>query len=103
MAYSSFSAPCLPPRRRFSLYLRLFALLLALLPLAVQAQAPAPSAPSVGTILNPDGTVRAGTQGSFDASGYELSYGPGGEPLLRPAGPTALGWNAIGAPGAPNG
>jgi len=104
MAYSYFSAPCLPPRRHFSLYLRLLGLLLALLPLAVRAQAPAGgTAPSVGTILNPDGTVRAGTQGSFDASGYELSYGPNGEPLLRPTGPTALGWNAVGAPGAPNG
>ena len=100
MAYSYFSAPCLPPRRRFSLYLRLLGLLLALLPLAVRAQAPAPS---VGTILNPDGTVRAGTQGSFDATGYELSYGPGGEPLLWPAGTMAPGWNAVGAPGAPNG
>jgi len=102
-SHFSFSGPSAGQHRHFSLYPRLFALLLALLPLAVRAQAPAPSAPSVGTILNPDGTVRAGMQGSFDASGYELNYGPNGEPLLRPTGPTALGWNAVGAPGAPNG
>ncbi|HLK97953.1 MAG TPA: hypothetical protein VK364_09310, partial [Hymenobacter sp.] len=106
MEYFYFSGPSAGQHRRLSFYLRLFALLLALLPLAVRAQAPAGGeATSVGTILNPDGTVRAGAQGSFDASGYQLSYGPSGEPLLRPGGTAAPGWNSldVDAPGLQNG
>jgi len=106
MKHFYLSAPRTGRHRRFSTSLRLLCLLLGLLPLAVRAQAPAGGgAPSVGTILNPDGTVRAGTQGSFDASGYRLSYGQSGEPQLRPAGSAALGWNTVGGavPGMPNG
>ncbi|RZK47823.1 MAG: hypothetical protein EOO59_17340, partial [Hymenobacter sp.] len=66
------------------------------------AQAPASgAAPSVGTILNPDGTLRAGVQGSFNAAGYQLSAGKGGQPVLRTA---ATGWNALsGTAGQQNG
>ncbi|GAB3876219.1 hypothetical protein GCM10028824_33540 [Hymenobacter segetis] len=81
-------------------------LLLALLALllagrAARAQAPAAGAgPSVGTALNPDGTVRPGTQGAFNAAGYQLSYGKGGQPVLQR---TTAGdaWNVVG--GSPAG
>ncbi|UOQ70810.1 hypothetical protein [Hymenobacter cellulosilyticus] len=50
-------------------------------------------APSISTVLNADGTLRDGVQGSFDAKGYELSTGAGGQPVLRPG---ASEWNGLG-------
>jgi hypothetical protein len=64
-------------------------LLLLALPLLGWGQAP-----SVGTILNPDGTVRAGASGAFDAKGYQLSYGKGGQPVLRTT--ASPDWSALG-------
>jgi hypothetical protein len=67
------------------------------------AAAAAPGAggrtPSVGTILNPDGTLCPGAAGSFDARGYTLDAGTNGQLVLHP---TAAGWNALGT-GAANG
>jgi len=44
-----------------------------------------PAAPSLAQALNPDGTLRAGAQGSFDARQYRLDAGPDGRPVFRPA------------------
>ena len=84
----------------FLLYLAL------LLPRLTLAQAPravkAGAAPSVAGILNPDGTVQPGVSGSFDATGFQLSYGKGGQPVLTPAAKepvaktAAAGWNGLG-------
>ncbi|TGE28841.1 hypothetical protein [Hymenobacter metallicola] len=57
--------------RPLHFYTRLLGLLLTLLPELAQAQAQAPAtrtAPPVSTILLPDGTVRTGANGSFDAT-----------------------------------
>ncbi|MGI4869755.1 MAG: T9SS type A sorting domain-containing protein [Janthinobacterium lividum] len=56
-------------------------------------------APSVATILRPDGTLRAGASGSFDARGYQLSYGKRGQPVLRSTATNASAagdWEALG-------
>ncbi|QKG53068.1 hypothetical protein [Hymenobacter sp. BRD67] len=66
----------------------------ALLPWAARAQAP-----TVSSILNPDGTLRPGAKGSFNATGYQLSYGKGGQPVLQAA--AGQSWNALG--GSPAG
>ncbi|MFD2717618.1 hypothetical protein ACFST9_02755 [Hymenobacter monticola] len=49
--------------------------------------APAPGAsPSLATALAPDGTLRPGTSGSFDAHEYRMLTAPDGHPIFRPAG-----------------
>ena len=44
-----------------------------------------PAAPSLASALNPDGTVRAGASGSFDARQFTMSLAPDGRPAFRPA------------------
>jgi|GEM_PF-6738560 len=39
---------------------------------------------SLQNALNPDGTLRAGADGSYNAQGYEMRLGPNGEPILCP-------------------
>jgi len=48
-------------------------------------QQPAKSAANrpLSEVLNPDGTMRRGQQGSFDATGYQLSTNPSGQPSFR--------------------
>ncbi|GAA3934058.1 T9SS type A sorting domain-containing protein [Hymenobacter algoricola] len=41
---------------------------------------------ALSTALAPDGTLRAGVSGSFDARGYTLQTAPDGRPVFRPAG-----------------
>lgn len=36
--------------------------------------------PSLATVLTPDGSLMEGASGSFDPSGFRLTYGPDGEP-----------------------
>ncbi len=60
--------------------------------------------PSVGGILNPNGTVRPGASGSFDATGYRMATDPAtGAPTFRPASPLGAGdenWqDGFGIPG----
>jgi hypothetical protein len=78
---------------------RPLALLLALLALllagrAARAQAPAAgAAPAVGTALNPDGTLRRGQAGSFDAKGYRMTLDPKtGGPVFRTTGAGDDNW-----------
>jgi len=38
--------------------------------------------PSLATVLTPEGVIREGITGSFDPTGFRMSYGTGGEPLF---------------------
>ncbi|UOQ54474.1 beta strand repeat-containing protein [Hymenobacter cellulosivorans] len=82
---------------------RLLALLVLLLPWAARAQTldPKQSTPSVGAMLNPDGTLRPGGAGSFDARGYRMSLdSKTGGPVFRPAGAGDENWqDGFGLPG----
>ena len=48
-------------------------------------------AASLATALNPDGTLRAGSDGSFNARGYRLTTAPDGRPVFRPLGAAGAG------------
>ena len=82
-----FGPPAARPTGRWALLLALLALLLGGGPARAGA---GPGAPALATVLNPDGTVRAGARGSFDATGYALATAPGGRPAFRPAAARAL-------------
>jgi hypothetical protein len=47
--------------------------------------------PSLAEALNPDGTLRAGAQGSFDARHFVLHTAPDGRPSFSPASPLGAG------------
>ena len=91
-----------PKHLSFSLYMlqllfkscRLYALprnflswlmLLNALSLAVPARASygEEKTPGVGSVLNPNGTLRADARGAFDATGYALATDPGDRPVFR--------------------
>ncbi|MBJ6107847.1 VCBS repeat-containing protein [Hymenobacter sp. BT523] len=56
------------------------------------APGPAGAPPALASILNPDGTVKAGARGSFRAEGLRLSTTADGRPAFRPMAPRgALG------------
>ncbi len=44
--------------------------------------------PSLGTVLNADGTINTGTgvSGSFNPAGYSMDYGANGQPVFKPMG-----------------
>ena len=44
----------------------------------------APAAPSLAGALNPDGTLRPGAAGSFDARQFTMQTAPDGRPVFRP-------------------
>ncbi|MCI1186821.1 hypothetical protein MON38_05275 [Hymenobacter sp. DH14] len=78
-----------------SLFSRLLAMAGLALTLAHPAHAGGPgpggaagSTPSLSTALNPDGTLRAGATGSFDARHFTMSTAADGRPVFRPAGAT---------------
>ncbi|MBE2186251.1 MAG: hypothetical protein IAE99_05705, partial [Rhodothermales bacterium] len=57
----------------------------------VDAVAPAPqpessNTPSLEAVLNPDGSLWGGLSGSFNASGFEMTYGADGGPRFVPSG-----------------
>lgn len=59
----------------------------------------APTRP-LSEVLNPDGSLKSGINGSFDATGYKLSTGPGGAPLLRTTSAADVNWDGhFGLPG----
>ena len=59
------------------------------LPLQAQQQ-------SVGKILNPDGTIKAGTSGSYSAKGYKIATENGtGKPVLQKINST-FNWSTVG-------
>ncbi|MBF9224278.1 T9SS type A sorting domain-containing protein [Hymenobacter ruricola] len=52
---------------------------------------PAAATPSLAAALNPDGTLRPGANGSFDASQFRMRTAPDGRPVFRPAGVAGSG------------
>jgi hypothetical protein len=69
----------------------LWAILLSLCVLvAGPAAANSGPTPSLAQALNPDGTLRAGAQGSFDARHFTMSTAPDGRPSFHPAGPRSV-------------
>lgn len=55
------------------------------------AGAAAGSTPSLAQALNPDGTLRAGAQGSFDARLFRMHTAPDGRPSFSPTSTTGTG------------
>ena len=55
-------------------------------PAVAQATTAAPAQPSLAEALNPDGTLRPGATGSFDARRFRLHTAPNGQPVFRPTG-----------------
>ena len=85
-----------------------FALAVAsLAPAAAQNRQPAPAQPSLAQALNPDGTLRPGTAGSFDARRFRMHIAPNGQPVFRPASPSGADdyrWQSgFGLPNGANG
>ena len=69
-----------------------FLLVLSLLGRVAQAGLPAAGAtPSLGEALNPDGTLRAGASGSFDAREFTMQTAADGRPMFRPSGAKGAG------------
>ncbi|GAA4347170.1 hypothetical protein GCM10023185_02050 [Hymenobacter saemangeumensis] len=58
---------------------------------AVEAGPAAGATPSLAQALNPDGTLRAGASGSFDARQYQMQTAPDGRPVFRPSGTMGIG------------
>lgn len=62
---------------------------------AVPAQARIPAAicatPSLAEVLNPDGTLRTGASGSFNAKGFRMGTALGGRPVFKAAGIAGAG------------
>ena len=75
------------PHFYFPLF-RLSWVVLALLLLVVAPLAARPniSTPTLASVLNPDGTLRPGISGSFDASRFTLCTASDGRPIFRPTG-----------------
>lgn len=55
------------------------------------AGAPEHKGQPLAEVLNPDGTLKAGHNGSFDASGYWMLTAPNGKPVFRFTGTTGAG------------
>ena len=71
-----------------------FHLLVVLLSLGLSARATTPPPATgrpLGEALNPDGTLRMGTNGSFDARQFRMGTAPDGRPMFRPAGTKGAG------------
>ena len=86
-----------------SLKLALLLLLMASF-LMTRAHAQSFEQRSLEEALNPDGTLKAGINGSFKTSGYTMRTGPNGEPIFEPQTQhTASGaWSSLGT-GSSNG
>lgn len=81
-----------PFTRRYPNQLSRYTVLLLLLLWAVPAWAGSPAGngpgtttPSLSQALNPDGTLQAGVNGSFDARAFTMATAPDGRPVFRPA------------------
>ena len=65
---------------RYPISLVSYLLFLVALFTTANVSAQSGSNPSLSTVLNPDGSVKQNVTGSFDSSGFRMSYGPNGEP-----------------------
>ncbi|GAB3573869.1 T9SS type A sorting domain-containing protein [Hymenobacter daeguensis] len=76
---------------------------LLLLGLRAQASTPPPTGRPLTEALSPDGTLKTGLNGSFDARQFRMGTTPDGRPVFRPAGTTGAGderWaDGFGLPG----
>jgi hypothetical protein len=59
---------------------------LAVMLLMITAVVFAETNPSLATVLTPDGRIMEGVSGSFDPTGFCMTYGPDGEPLFMEEG-----------------
>ena len=87
-----------------------FHLLVVLLSFGLSARATTPppaNGHSLAEALNPDGTLKMGASGSFDARQFRMGTAPDGRPVFRPAGTKGAGderWqNGFGLPNGVNG
>ena len=69
----------------------LFLLLLHMPGVARATAGPPATGRSLAEALNPDGTLRAGAAGSFDARQFRMGTAPDGRPVFRPAGALGAG------------
>ncbi|MBO2009355.1 hypothetical protein [Hymenobacter negativus] len=74
---------------RFFLYA--LVLLLGLNTPALATAPPPATGRPLAEALNPDGTLRPGANGSFDARQFRMQTAPDGRPVFRPAGTTGAG------------
>ena len=58
---------------------------------ALAAPPPPPTSRSLTEALNPDGTLKTGVIGSFDARQFRMGTAPDGRPVFRPTGTTGAG------------
>ncbi|MFD2720828.1 hypothetical protein ACFST9_19055 [Hymenobacter monticola] len=58
---------------------------------SVQATAPPATGRPLADALNPDGTLKVGINGSFDARQFRMGTAPDGRPAFRPAGTAGTG------------
>jgi trimeric autotransporter adhesin len=72
-------------------------LFLLLFVTATTAYTQSPGKPAPTAVLNPDGSINTSVAGSFDPTGYRMSYGPTGEPRFvsesQPGGCTPDNWD----------
>jgi hypothetical protein len=66
-------------------------LLLGLCAPALAIAPPPPTGPSLAEALNPDGTLKPGVNGSFDARQFRMGTAPDGRPVFRPTGTKGAG------------
>ncbi|WP_226163450.1 hypothetical protein [Hymenobacter terricola] len=58
---------------------------------ALATTAPPPTGRPLAEALNPDGTLKTGANGSFDARHFRMGTAPDGRPVFRPAGTKGAG------------
>src|SRR4051812_4816859 len=62
-----------------------------LVPSPALAMVPPPTSRPLAEALNPDGTLKPGANGSFDARQFRMGTAPDGRPVFRPAGTKGAG------------
>ena len=96
VAYATAAAPCLLPLTlrcpmrpvaflRWPVVALLFLLGLLARPAAASPPPTGPAAASLAAALNPDGTLRPGADGAFDARHFRMDTAPDGRPVFRPS------------------
>jgi hypothetical protein len=50
---------------------------------------------ALSEVLNEDGTVKKGAEGSFDPKGYNMTYGANGQPIFKPMGAGDERWQPM--------
>lgn len=50
---------------------------------------------ALSEVLNEDGTIKKGVEGSFDPKGYNMTYGANGQPIFKPMGAGDERWQSM--------